>query len=87
MPRTLPWLTGADSKDATPRKRTIKPHPDSDSDHDKTPKASKKAAVDFEKSDILRSCELTDTILYLTVSDPSTASPPTQSIRRCPSEE
>lgn len=61
MPRTLPWLTGAESKDATPRKRTIKSQPDSDSDHDRTPKASKKAAVDFEKPDILRSCELTDT--------------------------
>ena len=86
MPRTLPWLTSTESKNATPRKRTIKLQPDLDSDHDKTPKATKKAAVDFEKSDILRSCELSDTV-YLTVSDPSTASPPTQSIRRCPSEE
>lgn len=57
MPRTLPWLTGDPvKKEATPQMRTVKQDPDSD--HDKTPKASKNAShFDNEKSDILRSCE------------------------------
>lgn len=57
MPRTLPWLTGDPvKKEATPQMRTVKQDPDSD--HDKTPKASKNAGhFDNEKSDILRSCE------------------------------
>lgn len=53
MPRTLPWLTSDSGNGGTgDAKRAVKPQPDSDSDLDRTPKATRRAA-----EDIFRSCE------------------------------
>lgn len=58
MPRTLPWLTGGNKNGGTgdaASKRAIKPQPESDSDLDRTPKATRKTAEN--NGDIFRSCE------------------------------
>ena len=86
MPRTLPWLNGDNRDEGTGgSKRAIKPHPDFDSDLDRTPKATKKPAKNKE---IFRSCEYSiinarDFFLLTTIhSQPSRTTHPTMSIRR-----
>lgn len=88
MPRALPWLTGRGNGNTD--KRAIKPQPDSDSDRDKTPKATKSKKDDADSvQDILRSCKQDHFPLtrQFGINLFIPASPPTQPLRRCPSEE
>lgn len=92
MPRTLPWLTSDNGNGGTrDAKRAIKLQPDSDSDLDRTPKATKRAA----KKDIFRSCEYRSLpsgyaitcLLTRFLSQSSRTVHPTMSIRRVSSND